>query len=362
MGTSSSKAENREVELLNNKEIHEQILKKHEAVIEQLTSEELYTLQQYTFHGDILLNNFLRKKDTIQDYQKAFITYFDELNYNFEKWKEYKNTKIIPVAIPRLYFLPLFLLGYTEDPKQPKTEDEEIERITQRILFYRDTALDIMKENENNLNYFRALVAQFLKQFFLIAKKFPSNTSPFIVYRGIKINYFSEDVNVFNEISSFESTSLNEVRAYNFRRNKNTTQILKTSKTLHYILAPGCQFIYMQPISKIIPVEDEILILPGHRFKFVKKIFDDFDDELLYAVLPPKKNFLNSIFLNSPKNKANNNNASKHYTNLKPWLPKGGGKKRKTRRQRGGFSDIHSNVIQTPLTNKEKDFFAQFSI
>jgi hypothetical protein len=385
-------------DLLNDKEVEDQIKEPHRKHIHTFNSEEFYTLQQYTINGDILLNSFLRGTDTLQMYQDIFINYPDSVIQQLKEWEEYKNTSIrFAIGIPRFYFIPLFLLGYTEEPKQIKNTAEEVIRIRQRINYYK-TIKSIIEIKKDNLDFYRNIMFRFFQQFIKIAETFPLSqvTKPFIVFRGVKKMFYSLDKTKVNILPAFESTTLNTHVAVKFAGNYGTK--------LMYIVSPECQYIYLQPVSYVTPPEEEILLLPGHRYCY---IYTNKMDTHIFAILPPtdesldlvmnstskgipkiNKNIKNTNSKNkTPKSRTNfpplppntneneNNtntifNNNKYIENVTKWIGNQEGKGRRTRRrsrqrQRGGAKgDIyanrwnigHENVIVRNKTKEENEY------
>ncbi len=372
-------------EVLEDKELKDQITEPHTKHIQSLNSKDFYTLQQYTLNGDILLNSFLRGMDTIELYRDMLINYPESVIYQLEQWNEYKNTSVgSHVSIPRFYFFPLFLFGYTEEPKQIKNAEDEVIRIQQRIAFYKENIQHILQTNKDKLAFFRSLIYRFFQQFITIAQTFPLTQvkKPFIVYRGVKKVFYSLDKTKVNILPSFESTSLDYKVAYNFMGPLGTQLI--------YIVAPECQYMYLQAVSRIHPPEKEILLLPGHRYCYIDttKLGSH-----IFAILPPNEESLdlvmNSISKTIPKNlpsqkpksklntvplpsNTNNNTNTKEFNNTKyignvsKWTMNQEGKGRKTRRrQRGGakggvyenrWTMGHENVIIRKKTKEEIEY------
>lgn len=381
MGASQSN-----LKVLDSQEIKEQIQIPHTELIKSLNPEEYFTLQQYIYKGDVLLNSFLRGTDNLELYQDFFISFPDYIVDHNEKIAKKDENIAKKEGYRRLYFIPLFLLGYTEDPNQYKNGKEST-IILQRCKYYTNIIKPIIEKEKDNLQFFQNIMFRFFQQFMTIANRFSllHITKPFQVYRGVRTMYYSKDKTKVNILPSFESTSLNI--------NIGATFSGFEGELLYYIIAPECKYTYIQKVSQITPKEEEILLLPGHRYCY---IYTNMIGSHVYAILPPTDETMNLVMntiskgvMNSQGNKNNNvrsnssstrsnnkknkfNNAKyiKNVTNWvnKKWIYLGGKRQRKRytrRRQKGGVRKVeypnrwesgHENVIIRSMTKEEENY------
>lgn len=253
--------------------------KKVNEYIRDLNDYELFTIKAYTYHGDVLMNNYERGMFNA----KRFSNRLDQYNLTL-----YKTSTYFPLFFP---FLEIFMrfgdgknihklvLDKKDLAKEPKYS-EKMNTLNRILKKYnsKDTSFENIWEREKKNNNEKTLymnvvdvsniiryelieeaVSILSKRFDKIIQNSPATTKKMILYRGDKdSNYFNKDTgNMFFRIKGFISTSLAYNTAVGF------TQYDMGSNTRCCIneitILPGSKLLFIMGVSTI-PSELEFVL------------------------------------------------------------------------------------------------------
>jgi len=133
----------------------------------------------------------------------------------------------------------------------------------------------------------RVVYYYFVNLFNALGKIKGITDKPVKVYRGTKTWYLEENTDRFYYINSFSSTSITSSVALSFGSSYNVSNSTYKQKIYVFYLHPNCSFLDVKPIS-FHKLENEILLNPYHRYKFVKQT-ESADGKIIYkhlVVLP----------------------------------------------------------------------------
>lgn len=250
--------------------------------VESLPLYDKYLLEQYTHHGDIIINTFLRGDDTIHTYAGNII-YPD---YNIwvadfvclflkEIYDEVHEGNV-KIDIIENYFQ----VKKIRDIRDPFVNNRENEKklIAFRELYKNDIYSHIeTKLHADDIEYFRRLTYTIVKKLYMIITKAPHSDKVFTVYRGVKSLYLDPDPTTISKLTSFHSTTFDYEQALGFGKN-GYIYIFKVH--------PDCRYIYLESLT-IHNEEEEILFTPGNRYAFVSEE----EGVLTFVVLPPERGY-----------------------------------------------------------------------
>jgi hypothetical protein len=251
-----------------------EMLAELERQVDGLSREEMYLVQQYTHHGDIIMNAYMRQQDT-----------YDTYNNNIFN-PEVDDTDVYA-------FFCLYLLEV--DPNalsDPAHFGEHMVMSGQGLIsdqtfrnYYANQIYPTFSfDNFNAMSLTRLKIhttAVIRKLVNILAKRPP--TRKFLVsYRGTSSKYLLRQTEPLT-LGSFHSTSLFESVARKFG-----DHIYK------FMINPYCNYMYIEPLT-IHHGEQEILLGPGNRYvrvpdTFLKKIKEPYD---VFLILPPRPSKLN---------------------------------------------------------------------
>lgn len=239
-----------------------------ERQVDGLSREEMYLIQQYTHHGDIIMNAYLRGRDNADTYKHNI--------YNPTIADNYARS-----------FFCLFLLELDphalDNPShftdgRIVTGGEDLLNDEQFMRYYEYTIYpQFLQFRYSQIPKLRVMTNSVINKLIAILAKRPPYLIPLIVYRGSDSKYLIEDKQPL-VLSSFHSTSIYQSVATHFGK-----QVYKFS------VHPKCIFMYIEPIT-IHRGEYEVLIAPRNRYiKVPKSILELMNETLdLFLVLPPK--------------------------------------------------------------------------
>lgn len=247
--------------------------------IQDLTDEQLFAIKGYTFHGDVLMNNFLRKTFDIDYYIQTFdlFTYttnyfplfFPLLRMVFEYRKNLDALVIdklsLQFAIYNKHFKKILGLFKPNDTSYIhgweavcKTDYKKVEQIYTAILHI----VTLLKKQ-----VIEEAIQLLIRTLNDVINKSPSTTRKMTLYRGDQNDdYFKVDTgNKFFKIKGFISTSLSKIKAKEFAGDKccmNEITVL-----------PGSKCLFVMGVSSY-PEEIEVLLsmnttylMRSHRLK-----------------------------------------------------------------------------------------------
>lgn len=275
-----------------------QLIDSHYQYINQLSEVQQFTLSQYTYHGDVMMNAMLRGTDTIQTYRNNILssaeapgeTMKHQLTCLFlyllaPQLAENNYLKISLPGIKRLFYYRLNDNSRPEekfynrwnipDDKQNFRKDVTI----QELKNYKNTILDTYRDSvypqlkarldAGDLAYFRRLTYDAFKIIFHAIHptsallRLNPDSPPRIVYRGVSDFYIPKTGRIII-MNSFTSTTFVEDKSYLFYYGEPTGGIYKFYLSHH---VPG---LYMEQLTYI-SNEFELLLLPGVKFVFHKE-------------------------------------------------------------------------------------------
>jgi hypothetical protein len=236
-----------------------------------LSREEKYLVQQYTHHGDVIMNAFLRGSDDFNTYKMN--VYNPEMDQGEQR-----------------AFFCLFLLELDPNALSDPTHFEggNIKYYGGDLLFdknfmryYTNTIYPQFGFNTRTykslMNFFRDMTASVIQKLGVILAKRPSFSKIFITYRGSESKYLADSDEALT-LGSFHSTSIDVSLAEKFGR-----------FLYKFCVYPGCIYMYVEPLT-IHHGEKEVLLGPGNRYiaipKSVRKQIRESND--LFIILPPK--------------------------------------------------------------------------
>ncbi len=328
--------------------------------INSLPAYDKYLLEQYTHHGDVIINTFLRGADTIDTYENNilrpdyniwvvdfFCIYLKEI---YDELYEGNDS----IDIIEKYFE----VKQLKDRRVPMANSSGIEKelITFRE-FYRDIIYSHIqtKLQERDIEYFRKLTYTIVKKLYMIITKAPHSDKVFTVYRGVKSLYLEPDPTIISKLMSFHSTTIDYEQALAFGR-KGYIYVFKVH--------PACRYIYMEPLT-VHDEEEEILLTPGNRYAFISEE----DSTLTFAVLPPERGYIlpetYEEYMVYLRTIAKENELAKNnkvlLARVRPPMARRGGTRRRIRRtwatrrrksmkQRGGEgNEVNRWINDTPI-------------
>jgi ankyrin repeat protein len=224
----------------------------------ELNKESKFILQQYTRHGDRIINALLQGTDTIQTYSSnIFNSYMYPMRENVEQEKFFCLIlgELAPDAVK---------LFYANDTKA-------------FYKIYADTIYPQIRSKlaENDLAFFRNMTYNVIQKFYKTIIDTKKNETVFKTYRGSRDFYLNTDATAIFKLSTFHSTSISKTVAEGFG-----------DKIYIFNVHPECVYMYMEPLT-LFPGEYELLLAPGNRYAFIKEE----GNTQTYAVLPPEKDY-----------------------------------------------------------------------
>ena len=279
--------------------IIQNLIRQHNEFIKRSSKRETFILKQYTYHGDVIVNKFLRDEDSVLLYKK-----------NLMDLKKKQTSDEQFFIFPYIYSMEdLGMIQYNTN--------------NYIYLFYEEFIYEDVLNNilHNNIDWFRRLSYHYFIDLYKTIQRFPKAESPFILYRGINHNYLKDEKDTKFYLNSFSSCSYKKSVAESFGK------IL-----IEFYVHPMCDYVYLESIS-IVGGEEEILLTPYTRYF----IFDVNKDKTVWkiGVLPSDKNIpVYDDFLQFRKNiKSGGNHGAirigkKHFTQKNRGIHKGGKKNR----------------------------------
>lgn len=274
---------------------------KHYEYINQLSETQQYTLAQYSFHGDVMLNAMLRGTDTIETYRSNIVGPIDAIDvtrryqltclFLYQLAPQLAENNYLKLALPGIRRRFYYHLNLGVQPgekfydrwnipadKQNFRKDIAIQALINHkktiLDTYRDSVYPQLKAHldARDLAYFRRLTYDAFKiiyntirpidAFLGLTAESPIRT----VYRGVKHLYIPTNPNRRIIMNSFTSTSIKKGTAITFY--KPGGGIYKFH-LMHNV--PG---LYMESLTYI-PNEYELLLLPGVNFIFISNGIED---------------------------------------------------------------------------------------
>ena len=227
----------------------------HEEYIDSLTPHDKHIVKQYSFHGDVIINSFLRGVDTLD-------VYFNNIPKIKMIMKDKKDKTKNDLFF--LFYYTMFDMGIIERmPRMVKT-------------FYMKEILPIVQRY--TLDDFRLLSYNYFKSLYNIIRSCPRHEKPFHVYRGTKTHYLKTvpDLNadpmpVFY-LSTFHSTSYTRPIANRFG-----------DIMYNIYVHPDAYYMFNESVS-IDRNENELIIAPYARYVYIGT--SGRGNEHHYVVLP----------------------------------------------------------------------------
>lgn len=307
------------------------------SLVSELEKENYYILQQYTKHGDQIINALLRGADTIQ-------------TYRLHLYDIYREPWIQSVEQNNFFCL---LLGEL-DPNGIKKFYTETP--TDFYRFYKNTIYPeiFAKLEANDLTFFRYATYNVIKKFRRAIQDTRKNETVFQSYRGTTDFYLNTDSTALFKLSTFHSTSIQRATAAVFGR-----------KMYIFNIHPDCVYMYMEPLT-LFPGEYELLLAPGNRYAFLKEE----GDTQIFAVLPPEKEYslpdtyaeyMAYLQTSQSKNTMGNENLSRLNRSTvmsggrktrKHRHGRRGTRRTKIRKQRGGAGNQNGNSSENRWTDE----------
>ncbi len=304
-----------DINIKNNPEIAN-TLEKHKEYIHSHKFNDIYTITQYTYHGDKIINSFMRGVDNMETYEEEIPTrglfahqrqqhhdamlffIFFYLMFDLNEFPD--NIKHGYIVIPKFkkwfYLNKMYpLLDPTDKTNAHKT------KIFEKLRTY-------------SFNYFKFL--------YNVIQRAPKMEHPFRIYRGVETHYLKDTGgdDVFY-LSSFCSTSYMIKPTDSFGGIK-----------YHFYVHPSASYMFFESVSKF-PKEKEVLLVPYLRYIHVKteEKTDDSYETHHYSILPTDLTIPNEF--------------DEFMTWYKPHV--GGGRFRKSRRRVANVMMVSPNNATT---------------
>ncbi len=239
--------------------------------IKNLPTKDIFTMIGYTFYGDTVANNFLRKKlnkttflQDLETYDKWWYAYYPLF---FQALEEINNVQQVETLLKDKKDINL---NITQSPSYGIVIDKSLigsRKITELLQIIKNNKLKI--SDYYMLVYFigrylsyetfwAKVIARYIRDLDNIINNAPPLTKPLIVYRGVKDDYYLKGKEGFvYTTNSFISTSINLESALKF------AGPLCCFKRI--TLLPGTRTLLMAGISKFL---NEIEFLLGTSCKF----------------------------------------------------------------------------------------------
>jgi hypothetical protein len=263
--------------------------------IPRLSEIQQYTVAQYTFHGDIMLNALLRGIDSIQTYEdnipkpddlERFIFQFEpSCLFLYILAPDLASLEYFKTIQPKLHRRVYYLLdiGARDNGQVMNHLDESIKgtnfrrgvstaefRAHKRSVFerYRHSIYPELKTRLDNgdLNYFREKTYDAFKVIFEavqgISRHIPYDPTdaPRKLYRGVSHFYIPRERRPF-AINSFLSTSVDETVAGKFADRA-------TGGIYEFLCFSDVPSLYLTSLSRF-PTEFEMLFCPGVKLQYL---------------------------------------------------------------------------------------------
>jgi hypothetical protein len=242
--------------------------------VAELTTKKLYTLIGYTYYGDVLANNYMRRKIVkarftrdLAGYDKWFTNYYPLFFQALDKigkikdingiLKDGNDVKVNPI---QYYFN-----GVTLQKNKNFTSSMLVSELFEKMkLDYSLTVADkycIFYAAGRYLSFskfWQDVIRQYTYDLDAIIDKAPPTTRKMIVYRGVKDDYYLKgNKNHIYKTDSFVSTSINLPSALRFAGTKCCFKRIT--------LLPGTKTVLLAGISKY---KNEIELLLGSKSHF----------------------------------------------------------------------------------------------
>lgn len=263
--------------------------------ITQLNDIQQYTIAQYTFHGDIILNALLRGIDTIDTYRDNIATpdtiegdahYFEpSCLFLYLLAPDLARNEYFKTVQPKLHRVTYYLMNYNARPDGQILNhwDESVKatnfrrgvstaefRAHKNEVFtrYRTSIYPELKAHldAGDLNYFREKTYEAFKLIFGAIQgitryiPFDPMDPPRKFYRGVRHFYIPRELRPF-AINSFLSTSIDESVAINFADRA-------TGGLYEFHCFFDVRSLYLASLSRF-PREFEMLFCPGIKLQYM---------------------------------------------------------------------------------------------
>jgi hypothetical protein len=232
--------------------------------VEGLSPEDVYMIQQYTHHGDVIMNARLRGVDTIETYRE-----------NIYNPREHAGGS----------FFCLFLLDIASDALDYGPHlAKELVKDAGFMRYYTDSVYSkiLIQLKAGNIDYFRELTDKAIQRIITILAKRPPTEDFITVYRGSSQKYLQELQLQGLVLGSFHSTSIYAEIADIF------APLTASGRVIYkFIVSEHCTYMYIDPIS-VHQGEFEVLIAPGNRYVCIPKglVPGDSDSYVSFMILP----------------------------------------------------------------------------
>jgi hypothetical protein len=278
---------------------------------------ERFLVEQYTHHGDVIINSVLKGTDTIATYNDEIIrpAYFEPLYQSFycifmneiyiNKIYNKLPKELKPTAkdvILTSYYDYKDLKDSVEASKKPTYDNSELREKAEKFTEQYDKVIYMkyirpvltppsLSYLDIHLNYFRKMTYTIIQTLTGIIQRAPRSPHVFTVYRGVKDFYLDKTPGTISKLSWFHSTSLELEFAEAFGRDKKRIYMFKVH--------PDCNYMYMEPLT-LHKGEEEILFTPGNRVVFLS---EEIREQTLpsgkveswtyqtFAILPPESGY-----------------------------------------------------------------------
>ena len=282
----------------------------------ELTELQQYTISQYSFHGDVILNTMLRGRDDIDTYKNNIAS----------PWTAVRKYPLMQLSCLYLYLLePLLAENEYLKAKSPGVRrisyyqldshvkpplktlnrwNDQYRRNNGRrnlpiadFTAFKKEMLEIYSTRTYpqlrdrllafDLDYFRRLTYDAFKVIFNAIQATVPSLPPslkrgngFITYRGVKKFYLPTTKQPIL-MNTFTSTTAMHDAVYNFYMGESTGGIYQ------FIVAPNTPCLYIESITYV-PDEYEYLFPPGVRFVYISNYKNDRAVSVqVFLVLPP---------------------------------------------------------------------------
>lgn len=250
-------------------------LKAQNDYISELSTEEMFNLFGYTYHGDAFINNYIRGTFIVEEFEK----YLDKFSISDKKLddeakEEYfkmLHEDYFPLFFPALNVLSKFGETSIHVIFKHQPTDEEVVRKTLRIIL--DTKLQttekymIMVDVMKHFSYERfwiSVLELYRDSLQDIIKRAPATTKRMMLYRGVQTDFYLKDYmdkrNSIFVAKGFVSTSSSITVAADFVDYENEQCCF-----MRMYVPKGTRMILMSGISKFV---HEVEFLLGDRSQF----------------------------------------------------------------------------------------------
>ncbi len=269
---------------------------------EKLPLSDRFLLEQYTHHGDVIINSFLRGEDTIETYKKNII---DPIRFNpkfdtffcifmDEIFTQIKTELNLQYDILTLYY-EYKNLHTTKSIHNANLSEKAYEFSRAYASIYTiisNVCTDDDISNDDKRTFFRSMTYTIIQKLIRIIKHAPRSQNVFTVYRGVNELYLSQNPNIISKLLTFHSTTFDlEDTAKAFGREKKRIYIFKVH--------PDCMYMYMESLT-LHKGEHEVVLTPGNRYVYLSEevVHKELPSGklegwsyLTYAVLPPEQDY-----------------------------------------------------------------------